>query len=247
MELGFSTLSLFMKSTEEMLQIAEKHEFQMIELLCEGPYSPKYLLENKKELKPLKESQLEICIHAPNVDLNIASLNSGIRQESVRQIKETVDLAREINGTTITLHPGQIGRNEERIRKVAMSLSKESVAELTDYGKENGVIISVENMPERFSFLGNRIEELEEIQKETGCNITVDTGHANTCNNTSDFFNLKHISYFHINDNNGLKDQHLPLGEGTLDLKLVEKIDRGILELNTFEKVLKSKEVIKNL
>ena len=58
---------------------------------------------------------------------------------------------------------------------------------------------------------------------------------------------LKNISYCHLNDNNGVKDQHITLGEGTLDLNLLKKVDKGIIELNNFDNVLKSKEVIKNL
>ena len=39
----------------------------------------------------------------------------------------------------------------------------------------------------------------------------------------------------------------ITLGEGTLDLNLLKKVDKGIIELNNFDNVLKSKEVIKNL
>ena len=55
---------------------------------------------------------------------------------------------------------------------------------------------------------------------------------------------LKDITYCHLNDNNGIKDQHIPLGDGTLDLKLLKKVKRGIIELNDFNNVLKSKKVI---
>lgn len=187
---------------------------------------------------------MEICIHAPTVDLNIASLNTGIRKESIKQMKDALNYGSKINATALTLHPGQIGRNEERIRKYALELAIESIGELVDY---SDIIVSVENMPERFSFLGNKVEELERIQNETGCGLTVDVGHGNTCGNCEDFLDLKNISYCHLNDNNGIKDQHITLGEGTLDLNLLKKVDKGIIELNNFDNVLKSKEVIKNL
>ena len=93
----------------------------------------------------------------------------------------------------------------------------------------------------------NNVDELEMIQNETGCKLTIDTGHANTCNNLVEMLNLKNISYCHLNDNDGLHDQHITLGEGTLDLNLLKKIDNGVIELNNFENVLKSKTVINNL
>ena len=58
---------------------------------------------------------------------------------------------------------------------------------------------------------------------------------------------LKNIIYCHLKDNNGVKDQHITLCEGTMDLNLLKKIDTAIIELNNFDNILKSKEVIDNL
>lgn len=237
MKLGFTTLAMFTQPNSDIIETAKKYEFEMIEILGEDPFFKNDNLE-------FANTNLEICIHAPTVDLNIASLNTGIRKESIKQMKDALNYGSKINATALTLHPGQIGRNEERIRKYALELAIESIGELVDY---SDIIVSVENMPERFSFLGNKVEELERIQNETGCGLTVDVGHGNTCGNCEDFLDLKNISYCHLNDNNGIKDQHITLGEGTLDLNLLKKVDKGIIELNNFDNVLKSKEVIKNL
>ena len=102
-------------------------------------------------------------------------------------------------------------------------------------------------MPVRGKFLGNTVEEIEMIQEATGCSLTIDTGHGNTCGNIAEMLELKNISYCHLNDNDGVKDQHITLGEGTLDLNLLKKIDTAIIELNNFDNILKSKEVIDNL
>lgn len=237
MKLGFTTLAMFTQPNSDIIETAKKYEFEMIEILGEGHFFKNDNLE-------FANTDLEICIHAPTVDLNIASLNTGIRKESIKQMKDALNYGSKINATALTLHPGQIGRNEERIRKYALELAIESIGELVDY---SDIIVSVENMPKRFSFLGNKVEELERIQNETGCGLTVDVGHGNTCGNCEDFLDLKNISYCHLNDNNGIKDQHITLGEGTLDLNLLKKVDKGIIELNNFDNVLKSKEVIKNL
>ena len=102
-------------------------------------------------------------------------------------------------------------------------------------------------MPVRRKFLGNTVEEIEMIQEATGCSLTIDTGHGNTCGNLEEMLSLKNISYCHLNDNDGVKDQHITLGEGTLDLNLLKRIDTAIIELNNFDNILKSKEVIDNL
>lgn len=249
MNLGFSTLSIFMKSIDEMLTIGEKEGFQTIEILCEGPSSPWVLLENQEKLENINSHNIEINLHGPSIDLNLASINKGIRMESVKQICEAIDLAKLIGANAITVHPGQVGRREKLLRKKALELSSQSIAQCIDYKKEinSDVKISIENLPERFSFLCNRPEELVNIQEETGCTITIDTGHANTCEAPEEFFDLKHIEYFHLNDNNGEKDQHLPLGDGNLDLNLLKKVNKGIIELSNFKDVLKSKKLIENL
>lgn len=248
MKLGFSTLSILFKPINETLDIAKRDGFELIEILSEGPYVAYRLLKDDELIRDKKKSDIEINIHAPTVDLNLASLNDGIRRESVKQTCQTVDIANKIGANAITIHPGKIGRDDKELRKYAIELAVESISKCVDYGKEHGKIkVSVENLPKRFSFLGNSVEEIEYIQENTGSKITIDTGHANTCKDCEEFFKLKNIEYFHINDNNGIKDQHLVLGEGTLDFNLLKYIDKGIIELNKYDNVLKTQECIKSL
>lgn len=237
MKLGFTTLALFMQPNSHIIDMAKRHSFEIIEILGEGQF-----FEN--ENMEYKDCGLDMRIHAATVDINIASLNRGIREESVRQMIQCGEYAESINANTITVHPGIIGRNEPRLRKVALEFSVESVGEIID---NTNVEVSVENMPVREKFLANTVEEIEMIQSETGCSLTIDTGHGNTCGNLEEMLSLKNISYCHLNDNDGIKDQHITLGEGTLDLNLLKRIDTAIIELNNFDNVLKSKKVIDNL
>ena len=238
MEIGFSTLALFMKDDRDIISIAHKHNFDMIEILAEDVFF------EKNNIDAYMNSGLDMRIHAATVDINIASLNKGIRRESVRQMIACGQYAERIGAKTITVHPGKVGRNDLRIRKYAIEKAVESIGEIID--KTNGEV-SVENMPNRKSFLASQVEELELIQENTGCHLTIDTGHANTADNLEEMLNLKSIAYCHIHDNDGQHDQHISLGEGTLDLNLLKKIDYGIIELNNFENVLKSKEVIEKI
>ena len=237
MKLGFTTLAVFMNENNEIIDLAQKHDFEIIEILGED-----MILE--KDNHEFRDCGLDIRIHSPTVDINIASLNKGIRKESIRQIINCAHIAEDLNASAITVHPGIIGRNEPHLREQAMLYSIESIGEIID---NSNVTISVENMPVRGKFLGNTVEEIERIQEETGCYLTIDTGHGNTCGNLEEMLNLKNISYCHLNDNDGKKDQHIALGDGTMDLKLLKKIDTAIIELNNFDNILKSQEVIRKL
>lgn len=237
MKLGFTTLALFMEDNNKIIELAKQHGFEIIEILGEDPFF-------EKDKGEFKDCGLDMRIHAATVDINIASLNKGIRTESIKQMIQCGKYAENINANTITIHPGIIGRNEPLLRKWALEIAVESIGEIID---NTNVEISVENMPVRGKFLGNKVEEIEMIQEETGCSLTIDTGHGNTCGNLEDMLSLKRISYCHLNDNDGVKDQHITLGEGTLDLNLLKKIDTAIIELNNFDNVLKSKIVIDKL
>lgn len=237
MKLGFTTLALFMEDNNKIINLAKQHGFEMIEILGESPFY-------EKDKGEFKDCGIDMRIHAATVDINIASLNTGIRAESVRQMIECGHYAEKINANTITVHPGIIGRNEPHLRKWALEIAVESIGEIID---NTNVEVSVENMPVRGKFLGNMVEEIEIIQEETGCSLTIDTGHGNTCGNLEEMLSLKNISYCHLNDNDGVKDQHIAIGDGTLDLNLLKKIDTAIIELNDFDNILKSKKVIENL
>lgn len=238
MKIGFTTLSMFMEDNSEIIRKAHENNFDMVEILGESPFF------KKENAMAFKDCGLEVSIHAPTVDINIASLNEGIKAESVKQMKECIDYAKDINAHAITLHAGKIGRNNPPLRKQSLEFACESISELVDYAEN--IIISVENMPVRQTFLGNKIEEIEMFKSECGCNITIDIGHGNTTGNNEELLELKDITYCHLNDNDGAKDQHLILGEGTLDLELLKKVKKGIIELNNFDNILKSKKVIEN-
>ncbi|MBE6494067.1 MAG: sugar phosphate isomerase/epimerase [Methanosphaera stadtmanae] len=237
MNIGFSTLALFLKNNNEIIQTAKKHDFSMVEILAEEPFY-------KRDNKEFKDCGLDIRIHSPTVDINIASINTGIRKESIRQMIHCAKYAEMINAKTITVHPGKIGRIDKHLRIRALELCIESIGEIID---NSNVEISVENMPNKKSFLATNLEEMEMIQNETNCHLTIDTGHANTSDNLEELLNMKNISYCHLHDNNGIKDQHITLGEGTLNLELLKKVDNGIIEINNFNSVLKSKEVIHSM
>ncbi|MCK9152356.1 sugar phosphate isomerase/epimerase family protein [Methanobacterium alcaliphilum] len=244
MKIGFSTLALFMNSFEYFLEIASNGGFQLMEILCEGPYWPRNMIANSGNLEIFDSYDIDIFLHAPTIDINPASLNPGIREESQRQMKETSDFAALIGAKAITTHPGMIQRQEERVRNFAIKHAIVNLTECADYAQSRGIFFSIENMPYRYKYLCNTALEHEFFVKKCGCMATVDMGHANTTTHPAEFLKIKNTYYYHLSDNNGEKDQHLSLGEGNLDLSLLKGIKRGIIELNNYDAVLKSKKIL---
>jgi sugar phosphate isomerase/epimerase len=220
----------------------------MMEILCEGPWTwPRNALNlYRDDLQIFRSYDVDVYLHAPTIDMNPASLNTGIREETLRQIKETIDMAVEIDAIAITTHPGLIHRLEDRVRDMGMKLAIETLHEAVKYAENRGVILSVENMPARYAYFCNSPDEHQYFLDECGCRATVDIGHANTFGDPVKFLELDGISYHHLSDNDGERDQHLALGEGTLDLKVLHGLDNIIIELNNYQNVLKSREVLLN-
>ena len=249
MKIGFSTLALFMRSFEEWLSTASQDGFNMMEILCEGPHTwPRIALSFPPQTFQIFHSyDIDIYLHAPTIDMNPASLNPGIREETLVQIKETIDMAVEIGAKAITTHPGLIHRLEDRIRDLGMEFAIETLTQASEYANECGIILSVENMPHRYAYFCNNIQEHVLFTKKCGCQATVDLGHANTNGDIKPFLKMENICYYHLSDNNGDKDQHLTLGEGNLNLNLLKNIDKVIIELNNYQNVLKSREILLSL
>jgi sugar phosphate isomerase/epimerase len=243
LKLGFSTLSIFMRPPESWSGTALEDHFNALEVLCEGPMWPRHGLW-RASIKNIGGDGLDVYLHSPTVDLNPASINKGIREETLRQLKETVDMAAGIGAPYVTTHPGIIHKPIPRIREMCLEYAMQVLGEAADYAKANNVVLSIENMPLKETYLCTSAGELDEFRKRCGCGVTVDVGHAITCSDPVSFLRLPGISYLHVNDNKGDKDAHLCPGDGILDLNLLKLHDRMIIELNDYGNVLRARDII---
>ena len=63
--------------------------------------------EGRRKLKEYVRKLPFVTVHGTPFDLNIAANNPGIREESIRQYEEAMDLARELGSEVCTYHPGR--------------------------------------------------------------------------------------------------------------------------------------------
>jgi len=82
------------------------------------------------------------------------------------------------------------------------------------------MMIAVENMVNMPAILGRRPEEIEgiiETVDRDNLGFILDIGHANTNGNVEEFLKLRDlIIHVHAHDNCGERDEHLPVGNGTV-------------------------------
>lgn len=251
MKLSFSSLSLTQDPFEWAFEL-EKIGFQGWEIVSEGKQK---LSENIARIEAIASStNLEITVHAPFSDLNIASLNQLIWEVSVKEISSCIKQASNF-ASTVVIHPGILSPLGAQLPDKAW---EHNIAALKIFGKharEYGVKVVLENMPNIERILGQRLEELLGLIENSDQNIGIalDVGHAYLTKTLESYLNnLEKIAHVHLHDNLGKKDDHLPIGTGRIKWrevlpKLNEINAKFVIESRSIADGMKSLENLKGI
>ena len=246
MKIGASTLAGIENELENVLEFIEDLGIEYAEIVNQYPYE-------KIDMESLESFNLKYSVHAPFMDVNIAALQEKSRITSIKQIKESIDFANEINAEAVVVHPGLASFLANKyFLDTVYELANESIKEIGDYGRNLGVLTTIENMPAFDGMLYQNMNDLNELLVSLDMTMTLDIGHANHVGYSPDGMIFDSIKHIHMHDNFGDDDAHLPFGEGSIDLKgivnrLEEKNYDGIyiIEVNDTESIKKSYEYMK--
>ena len=246
MKIGASTLAGIEFELEKTLDFIENLGIEYAELVHQ--YPAEFI-----DTEILESYSLKYSIHAPFMDVNIASLQDQSRLNSIDQIKSSIDLANEINAEAVVVHPGVTSFLPNKyFKKEVYEFANESIKEIGDYAKDLGVLATIENMPNFESMIYQNIADLNQLLVENEMHMTLDIGHANHVGYAPEDMIFDSIKHVHVHDNLGDDDSHLPLGEGSIDLKYIintleSKNYDGIyiLEVNDYDSIKKSYEYMK--
>ena len=246
MKIGASTLAGIEFELEKTLDFIENLGIEYAELVHQ--YPAEFI-----DSEILESYSLKYSIHAPFMDVNIASPQDQSRLNSIAQIKSSIDLANEINAEAVVVHPGLISFLANKyFKKEVYEFANQSIKEIGDYAKNLGVVATIENMPNFESMIYQNIVDLNQLLVENEMHMTLDIGHANHVGYAPEDMIFDSIKHVHVHDNLGDDDSHLPLGEGSIDLKYIintleSKNYDGIyiLEVNDYDSIKKSYEYMK--
>ncbi len=262
MKISFSSVDATSNPVEWMYRL-EDAGFQGWEIVGEG--LQKVEGEFKKRVREIYETtNLVLSLHAPFSDINIASVNERMWEESIRQIKESIENAYEFIDNICVVHPGIFSPLSIQTPDKAIQKAIAGLTTLCEFAVERGLRIAVENLTSVNMLLGRHPDELIQIVRGVNMDnlgICLDVAHTNTTKTMDEFLGIKvkagdmDIIHIHASDNFGADDLHLPLGKGNLDWK---KVLNGIndykyeglmvMELYTIEGGIESLEFIrKNL
>ncbi len=223
MILGVSDHSSFEVSLEEFLNFASKLAVDIVELKSDRLELLSALSEpaDMSGVKNLLGSYgFKYFVHAPSIDVNLASLNSQLRSASEKTVLDSVKFAHKIGANILVSHVGRLSRDHPRkLVEKAMKNAIASLKMLVRISIELGVIFTVENdHASSDQVLVAYPEQVKRIIENVGCKLTFDVGHAHTLGKIEEFLNMdRSIVNVHLHDNNGEKDEHLSIGEGNIN------------------------------
>jgi sugar phosphate isomerase/epimerase len=219
-KVGVSMLYSLGEPFNRMLKRLSREGTRYIEVLDDGAHEL-----DKKRVALLKEAaksyDLEFTVHAPFADINIASPSRTILDASMKRLTKSLDYARALDAKLWVFHPGAKTGITQFYPGAEWKQNTQSIQELYAEAEQIGLNIAIENLPAKYWFLMNCPEDFNRFYKETNLpiGIVLDIGHAHLENQIQPFFNqlADKIIHIHASDNKGDDDNHLGIGDGTID------------------------------
>lgn len=234
MNIGVST-GIFWDYEKLDLSTAINHaveglDFEAVEIHCEDPLfegwgTDKADITRKVVRESLSIADVEVSLHAPYHDVNIATLNQRVQEEVLRQHKECIETANYLSAEIVVIHPGFVSSRKFKREKVFRQMIKR-LKTLCDTAEEFGVTLTIENLASKRKATGVKIPEIKRIIQEVNkenLKMTLDIAHANTTEKDPETYAEElepFIEHAHVSDNVG-SDEHLPIGQGNIDFKQV--------------------------
>lgn len=210
-------------SFSEWEAIAEKEDLRYEVLELSAPPALNESGRFQRCVEWYRVSRRTASLHGAFIDINPASGDTAFRELSRKRCRESCETALLIGARRVVFHSGCFpflrGSYLDLWAGVSASFYEE-LAETYDLG------IYIENSQDVDA---SPIEALMKRITDRRVGACLDLGHANYSRKPlADWFDRlgDRIGYVHLSDNRGLFDDHLPLGEGTVDW---EEADRLIM------------------
>jgi sugar phosphate isomerase/epimerase len=159
-----------------------------------------------------------VTFHAPFQDLAPGSTDSAVRAATARRFDQLLGLVPLFKPRTMVAHAGYDPKRHDYIRPRWIENSLAFWPRVADVLNRAGARLVLENVYEhRPEDMGELLEKL----KHSNVGLCLDCGHlmafgrANLGDWLASLGNL--IAQLHLHDNQGEKDEHLPMGSGRID------------------------------
>jgi len=238
---------LFNYTLEDTLKEISSIGFRYIEIMTAPPHiwPRSFDPQQRKALRKLMEQLgLElVSINPTYLDINMASPNPGMREESVRQMMEQITLAHDLGARLIV---AMVGKRHPLIAPpvevVWEKYAREGVLRCVEHSEKNNVIFGLEHGPSLFIDTAEKMLFVLNEVKSPYMKIVFDAANASVIEPIVPALDQvkDHLVHVHISDTDCKSWSHSTIGDGTIDFypiaeKLKEIDYTGISILETTE------------
>jgi len=196
----------------------------------------------------LAEAGVQPTIHAPFFDLNPGALDPLVRQVTCQRLSQALTLAETLDARLMVIHPGVDKWRYPNLEQTWLTLAKASLLPLVEQAAACNCQLALENIYEETP--DTLVQLVEEIAAP-GFGHCYDVGHWHVFGKRPMAAWLKALGpkllHLHLHDNCGRHDEHLPVGDGTIDftplfehLKGCASLPSMTLEAHTAEHLRRS-------
>lgn len=161
------------------------------------------------------EKDLTVTLHGPFMDLAPGALDEKVRQITIKRLHQTLDLVPLFLPLSVVFHAGYEDRRYQENQEQWLAGSLATWEPLVRRAEELGVLINLENVYEETPEMILKV--LENISSDH-LGFCLDVGHQNVFGRAplSEWLDAlgPYVRELHLHDNDGLWDEHGPIGSG---------------------------------
>ena len=163
-------------------------------------------------------------VHAPFFDLNPGALDPLIRQATGQRLEQTLRVAGLLQADLMIVHPGVDKWRYPRLEQVWLNLALEFFPPLVEQAGQSDCRLVIENIYEESP---DTLVQLVDGIDSDFFGHCFDAGHWHLFGRRPMDEWLRSVSsrlfHLHLHDNHGRADEHLPVGDGTIDFSPLQK------------------------
>jgi L-ribulose-5-phosphate 3-epimerase len=235
LKLGAATFTyLYECSLEEAIRRLADHGFPFFELTATPPHpTPEEMdLPARRKLAQLCERLgiRPLAVQPTFTDVNLATLNRGIREESVRQIQECIRLASDLGASMVVVVPGRVRPLIPPPFEASLAQAAGSLEACLPLAEQLGIMLALESTPYSITPDAARLLQLVERLGHPQVGVALDVANNSMVEPPEDALRAvrPHLRLIHLSDTLPTRWLHAAVGDGSLDFASIAGVVREI-------------------
>ncbi len=164
-----------------------------------------------------------VSLNPTFIDLNLASRNNSFRQESINEVKATIDVAVMLGAEIVVIGPGRRHPLVLEPLELSDSLAHPAMRECIDYAASKGIIYGFENITSLYMVRSEEIAAFIDEVDNPYCRAVYDVANGLYVEDPASAIRLlgDRICHVHLSDTDGKVPAHWPVGKGDVDFSSV--------------------------